>query len=151
MTDVNSVSRIYLCPSARADGENAQVFGVVTGTVDSPKVKYLKQARPSVESVSKLQGKVTPEEVFRVAATCDEKGCQHYDGQDCRLAMRIADQLPIVADQLPPCAIRQNCRWWQQEGKAACVRCPQIVTDHYNLSELTLYVATSLATARSDQ
>jgi hypothetical protein len=139
MTDVNSV---YLCPSARADGQDARIFGVITGTVDNPKVTYLKQTRPSVEIISKLHDKVTPEEVFRVAATCEEKGCQHFDGQDCRLAMRIADKLPVVVNQLPPCAIRRDCRWWQQEGGAACVRCPQVVTDHYNLSELMIRVAT---------
>jgi hypothetical protein len=139
MTDVNSV---YLCPSARADGQDARIFGVITGTVDNPKVTYLKQTRPSVESISKLHGKVTPEEVFRVAATCEEKGCQHFDGQDCRLAMRIADKLPVVVNQLPPCAIRRDCRWWRQEGGVACVRCPQVVTDHYSLSELMISVAT---------
>jgi hypothetical protein len=141
MTSTNNVSSISLCPSARADGENAQVFGVVTGTVDDPKVRYLKQAQPPAESIFKLHGKVTPEEVFRVAATCEEKGCQHFDGQDCRLAMRIVDQLPVVADQLPPCAIRRDCRWWQQEGGTSCVRCPQIVTDHYHLSGLMIHVA----------
>jgi hypothetical protein len=141
MTNTNNVSSISLCPSTRADGENAQVFGVVIGTVDDPKVRYLKQAQTSVEITSKLQGKVTPEEVFRIASACEEKGCQHFDGQDCRLAMRIVDQLPVVADQLPPCAIRRDCRWWQQEGGTSCVRCPQIVTDHYHLSELMIHVA----------
>lgn len=141
MADISNVSSTSLCPSARADGDNARVFGIVTGTVNDPRVRYLKQARPSVESTSKLQGKVTPEEVFRVAATCEEKMCQHFDGQDCRLAIRIAAQLTIVTDQLPPCAIRRDCRWWHQEGKAACVRCPQVVTDHYNLSKLMINVA----------
>jgi len=31
-------------------------------------------------------------------------------------------------DGLPACLIRATCRWYQQEGKAACHRCPQVVT-----------------------
>jgi hypothetical protein len=142
MTDISKADNISLCPSARADWDNSQVFGVVSGTVDVPKVSYLKHTRPSTETISKLQGEVTPEEVFRVAAPCEEKSCQHFDGQDCRLAMRIVDQLPVVADQLPPCAIRRDCRWWQQEGVAAYFRCPQVVTDNYNASELMISVLT---------
>ncbi|NCS45084.1 MAG: nitrogen fixation protein, partial [Microcystis aeruginosa BS11-05] len=46
-----------------------------------------------------------------------------------------------VTDILPPCRIRQNCRWWLQEGKAACLRCPQVVTDNYNPSEIFVKVA----------
>ncbi|WP_256973461.1 hypothetical protein [Nostoc sp. T09] len=33
---------------------------------------------------------------------------------------RIVEDLPGVVQ------IRSSCRWWQQEGKAACMRCPQI-------------------------
>jgi hypothetical protein len=40
-----------------------------------------------------------------------------------------------VVDALPACAIRPACRWWQQEGKAACQRCPQVVTQAYAPSE----------------
>lgn len=49
--------------------------------------------------------------------------------------MRIVEKLPAVVEQLPPCSIRRDCRWWQQEGKAACMRCPQIITDNYSSSE----------------
>jgi len=47
------------------------------------------------------------------------------------LAAMIVQWLPSVVDTLPPCAIRPACRWWQQEGKAACVRCPQVVTETF--------------------
>jgi hypothetical protein len=53
----------------------------------------------------------------------------HFDGHDCRLATRLVQLLPAVVDRLPPCHVRPDCRWWQQEGKAACLRCPQVVTD----------------------
>jgi hypothetical protein len=36
--------------------------------------------------------------------------------------------LPEVVDSLPACNICRDCRWFRQEGRAACMRCPQIVT-----------------------
>ena len=57
------------------------------------------------------------------------------DGKDCQLATRIVQILPRAVDILPPCSIRPECRWYQQEGKAACVRCPQVMTDCYTPSE----------------
>jgi hypothetical protein len=42
--------------------------------------------------------------------------------------------LPTVTESLPPCPIRANCRWWQQEGQEACRRCLQIVRDNFNVS-----------------
>lgn len=54
--------------------------------------------------------------------------------------------MPAVAEELPPYSIRANCRWWQQEGKAACMRCPQVITDTYSPSELIREVATPLVT-----
>jgi hypothetical protein len=35
---------------------------------------------------------------------------------------------------VPPCAIRQECRWFAQEGAAACMRRPEITTISYDLS-----------------
>ena len=55
--------------------------------------------------------------------------------------MRIVKNLPEVIEELLPCSIRRDCRWWQQEGKAACLRCPQVITDNYNPSELIREVA----------
>jgi len=42
--------------------------------------------------------------------------------------------LPPVVDSLPPCTIRKECRWFAQEGAAACMRCPEITTISYDLS-----------------
>ena len=89
-----------------------------------------------------VSGSVTPTEVFRFAAPCAGSGCRHFDGTDCRLAQRIVSMLPTVVDVLPACPLRSNCRWWQQEGKAACLRCPQVVTKTYHPSEQLRQVAT---------
>lgn len=67
--------------------------------------------------------------VFRIAATCEERRCSHFDGTDCGLAKRIVSGLAPVTQALPPCRIRSGCRWFGQEGRDACLRCPQVVTD----------------------
>ncbi|OZH53562.1 nitrogen fixation protein [Hydrocoleum sp. CS-953] len=130
-----TAEKTTLCPSARPESVNGVVFGVVGGTPTEPQIAYLKQPVAITEELIAKASPVTPGEIFRTAASCEESGCQHFNGKDCRLAMRIVEKLPVVAEDLPPCSIRRNCRWWQQEGKAACRRCPQVVTDDYAPSE----------------
>jgi len=120
-----------LCPSSQPEMPGAVVFGVIDGTIERPHVTHLVQPLPATDEVLSLSGPVMPTEVFRIAAPCVGTGCKHFDGSNCRLVTRIVDQLPAVAEVLPPCTIRPSCRWWQQEGKAACMRCPQIVTHNY--------------------
>ena len=125
-----------LCPSAPADSDKAVVFGVVEGTIESPRVAYLDKSQPVTEEIQNLAAPVKPTEMMRIAASCQEKKCLHFNGSDCRLAQRIVQQLPSVTETLPACQIRSNCRWWQQEGKSACLRCPQVVTENYYTSPL---------------
>ncbi len=136
-----AAEKTTLCPSARPESEDSVVFGIISGTVAEPRVAYLKQPQPITDELIAKASPITPTEIFRTAAPCATKGCQHFDGQDCRLATRIVEKLPAIAEELPPCSIRRDCRWWQQEGKAACMRCPQVITDNYNASELAVEVA----------
>jgi hypothetical protein len=115
--------------------EDSVVFGVIVGTSEEPRLAHLVKPQPVTEELLALAEPVAPTEVFRFAASCAGKGCQHFDGNNCRLAARIVENIPAVTEALPPCSIRSSCRWWQQEGKAACMRCPQIVTDNYYPSE----------------
>ena len=78
---------------------------------------------------------MSPLAVFRTAAPCAANACLHFAQGRCRLASRIVDDLSEAVDGLPACRIRPSCRWWQQEGKAACLRCPLIVTENANPSE----------------
>lgn len=125
-----------LCPSARPEMAGSLLHGVVLGTVEEPRMAPLREPVPVTAEHLKLGGSVAPTEVFRFAAPCAATGCQHFDGSDCRLAQRVVKLMPIVTQRLPPCRIRPHCRWWQQEGKAACLRCPAIVTDTCQPSEL---------------
>ncbi|MGL5943280.1 MAG: hypothetical protein ACRC2S_23525 [Waterburya sp.] len=134
-------TEITLCPSSQADTDDAVVFGVVEGTIESPRITYLDKFQPFTEEIQDLTTPVKPTEMMRIASSCQEKKCLHFDGSDCRLAQRIVQQLPSVTENLPACQIRSDCRWWQQEGKSACLRCPQVVTKNYYTSPLFERVA----------
>jgi hypothetical protein len=123
-----------LCPSAQPGMEQCRVLGVVQRDGPAPVVQYLNQHLPATAEVLAMSAPLKPTEVFRLAATCAEHRCPHFDGADCQLATRIVQILPAVVDALPPCIIRQECRWYSQEGGAACRRCPEVTTVSYDLS-----------------
>lgn len=120
-----------LCPSAQPDMKEARLFGVVSGTAEKPELAYLNERVPVTNELLAQAAPARPGQVFRIAAQCDENGCTHFDGTRCRLATRIVQILPAVTESLPACLIRPTCRWYQQEGRAACLRCPQVITETY--------------------
>jgi hypothetical protein len=130
------------CPSSQAM-EGAVVFAVVGGTVDHPSAQYLSTPLPASEQLLGLTQPVEPTEVFRLAGPCAEGRCRHFERDQCSLATRLVQLLPPVVERLPPCTIRATCRWWAQEGKEACRRCPQIVTQMYQPSEQYRQAASS--------
>ncbi len=97
-------------------------------------LEYLNQLLPASPEILALAAPLKPTEVFRLSATCAEHKCPHFNGKDCQLATRVVQILPAVVDPLPPCIIRKECRWYSQEGGAACKRCPAITTVSYDLS-----------------
>lgn len=127
---MSSSDKPVLCPSAQPEWENSQVIGVMAGTLDNPEMAYLSTPQPVTEQILELAKPVNPAEVFRFSAPCACTGCGHFaeDGAKCRLAEKVVRLVPQVVEQLPACGIRADCRWWQQEGRAACLRCPQVVT-----------------------
>lgn len=136
----NKSSKALMCPSADAAMSGSTIFGIVVGTAEEPNVVYLQQVKPIPPELLTLDAPVKPSEIFRIAATCIENSCRHFDGTKCRLTERIVDGLPAVAEQIPACAIRSKCRWWYQQGIDACKRCPQVVRDNYIESEELVHV-----------
>jgi len=123
-----------LCPSAQPGMDGCRILGVVQRDGPAPLLEYLSVHVPATSEVLATAAPLKPTEVFRLAATCAEHQCPHFDGADCRLATRVVQILPAVVDALPPCIIRKDCRWYSQEGGAACRRCPEITTVSYDLS-----------------
>jgi hypothetical protein len=121
-------TREVLCPSARPEMPGSMVFGVVAGTADEPRVAWLERPVPVTEELLAMTRPVPATQVLRFAAPCAEGACCHFNGKDCTLAQRLVQLMPAVDTSLPPCQVRRDCRWFTQEGKAACLRCPQVVT-----------------------
>ncbi len=117
-----------MCPSAQPDMSDPVLLGVRDASSEDGRIRYLETPVPLSPELLSLTGPLPATEVYRIAAKCEEKACRHFDGSNCNLATRIVQILPAVVDTLPPCKIRQDCRWFQQEGSAACVRCPQVIT-----------------------
>jgi hypothetical protein len=123
-----------LCPSAQPGMDQCRVLGLVQWDGTTPRLEYLNEPVPATPEVLAMSAPLKPTEVFRLAATCAEHQCPHFDGQDCRLATRIVQILPAAVEHLPPCIIRKECRWYTQEGGSACLRCPEVTTVSYDLS-----------------
>lgn len=70
---------------------------------------------------------------MRFAGRCQTSGCMQWTGTRCGVidrAMAIMQQAGVPpAPALPPCTIRSDCRWFSQNGPAACGTCTLIVTD----------------------
>jgi hypothetical protein len=129
------------CPSAQPGMGDVQVLGVVSRDGAEPRVAYVDATLPVSEELLAFAAPAPVAQVFRLAARCEESKCTHFDGTNCQLAVRIAKLLPPVVDSLPACSIRPECRWFRQEGRAACLRCPQIVTGNFEADEQLQQVA----------
>lgn len=127
-------SKPVLCPSAQPEWEGSQIISVVVGTVNQPEMLYLDKPQPVSAQLLDAVKPASPAEVFRFSAPCANTGCRHYSAEasQCNLAAKVVRWIPKVAEKLPPCSIRRHCRWHQQEGAAACFRCPQVVTNNVN-------------------
>jgi hypothetical protein len=142
MTQTTESAQTILCPSINPIGPDAMVFGALTGsTTEGFQVGYLTEALPATPELLAAAAPAKPTEVFRAAAPCAKRACKHYDGANCQLAARVAAMLDPVVGALPRCAIRLRCRWFRQEGREACLRCPQVATQQRNPSDLQRDVA----------
>jgi len=70
---------------------------------------------------------------FRFSSKCVQSGCKQWTGKECGVikAVLALETIPANND-LPDCSIRKTCRWFSQEGAAACNGCRYVVT---NISE----------------
>ena len=135
-------SASILCPSVTEIGPDAEVFGVLTASEAGEfRVGYLTEALPATPELLAAVTPAKPTEVFRAASPCMERRCKHFDGTNCQLAARVASMFDAVVSTLPRCAIRPRCRWFRQEGRAACRRCPQVATEQRNPTDLQSAVA----------
>jgi hypothetical protein len=114
----------FLCPSAPLY-EGSKLLGVVKeNSVD------ILSAPIEVDDVfikAANTGKVA-EQKFRFVNKCVKSGCEQWTGSECGVIKRVltAVEEKIQNEQLPPCSIRPECRWYAQEGSMACKACPTV-------------------------
>lgn len=121
-------NRKLTCPSASPEMENVQVLGVMEPGEDGQRLSYLNSNVPLSDEILQSTGDVPPTKVFRLAGDCMNGACKHFSGGKCGLAVRMPDVLEATVDHLPPCVIRKTCRWYDEAGARACLRCSQVVT-----------------------
>ena len=142
MKDAPPYPSTPFCPSAQHDWDGSVAIGVMGGTATEPRMTHLAEPLPVGEQLLALSAPVTPTEVFRFAAPCMQGACVHFRNEQCGLVTQIVQLLPRVAETVPRCAIRPHCRWWRQEGRDACLRCSQVVTDNFYPSSEMVAAAT---------
>jgi hypothetical protein len=114
------------CPSSTCSPGH-QLIGVVgptghMGYVSPP----LEIDADFVERASRRTD-VPPEARFRFAGPCVESRCAQWSEGACSVISRVVEHVDSpTADALPVCGIRSSCRWFSQEGRAACERCPLV-------------------------
>jgi hypothetical protein len=123
------------CPSAQPEWRGSAVIGVVGGTVKEPRVAFLEATLAVTPELLAKTAPVHPTEVLRFKATCIEGKCVHFKHRECTLVSRMLAALKPVSEDLPPCQIRNTCRWFYQSGNDACLRCPQVVTRYAGPSD----------------
>jgi hypothetical protein len=131
-----------MCPSAQPEMQESVVLGLFEDTPEGRRLAWIEKPQPVTPQLLAKTGEVDPRNIFRFAARCEENHCVHFNGRDCQLASRIVQILPVVVEALPACRIRPECRWYQQEGRAACLRCPEVVTHAENPTAEMVLAAT---------
>jgi hypothetical protein len=125
---VDRTSLDLLCPSAQPTVNGAVAIGVVEYAERRAEIAYLERPLPASPGLLRLAEPVRPTEIFRFAAPCQQSACEHWSGADCKLIRRIVQFVPPVSESLPRCHIRTQCRWYAEQGRPACLRCPSVVT-----------------------
>jgi hypothetical protein len=133
--------RTLQCPSARPEMPGSRVLGVIREVDGQAFLHHLADPVAVTPAVLALAGDAPLSEVFRFTAPCAASACSHFDGHDCRLAAKIVEAVPYRATSLPPCSLRRDCRWHAQEGMAACLVCPLLLSETADPSPELAYAA----------
>jgi hypothetical protein len=122
-----------LCPSARCR-DGAILLGIV---LPNGRVAFA-EGRPVVDrefvDIATSDGRRAPERRFRFSSPCAQGGCRQWTGTQCgviaaAMAETDAHRADVTTGELPPCGIRDDCRWFLQAGADACAVCELIVTE----------------------
>jgi hypothetical protein len=112
----------FLCPSAPMC-KGSKLLGIVNAENEIDIIeKPIDIDNGFTESASKGRA---PEQRFRFVNSCVKEGCQQWDGSSCSVVKIVLDKIEKKnwKNELPVCGIRDECRWFTQEGANACKVC----------------------------
>jgi len=118
-----------LCPSASCKS-GAQLLGIVLGNGAVDMLPVPLEIDDAFVVIAQ-EGR-RPEKRFRFTAPCLEAGCQQWHDGRCGVIDRCSTEIAVsstLSSHIQRCAIRPLCRWFRQDGAAACRICPEVVTD----------------------
>lgn len=127
------------CPSARAE-PGALLLGVAG---PDGRIKHLgTPLKVDAAFLDRAAAQGDPEARMRFAAPCQEGVCGHWTGEKCGLIERVFAEIDQAAADprtgtLPRCVLRAKCRWYDQEGRAACLACDLVVRTPDGAEEVT--------------
>jgi hypothetical protein len=124
---VSNVLKETLCPSAPAS-EGSLIIGIVGANGIVSYIRDRMEVTTSFLDSARLSG--TPERRFRFSSPCQQRACAQWTNGSCALPSQLAAFVPVgeLAESLPRCSIRQQCRWFIQSGARACRICPTVST-----------------------
>jgi hypothetical protein len=146
-TAAGSTQRKLECPSAQPGMENARPIGVIAGSATETRIAFFKKETLDQFDWRSRFADAEATRLLRFGATCDESRCAHFSSGRCSLGKRVNDQLAAVVDDLPPCLLRSTCRWFSEQGRSVCLRCPQVITKIPRAED----ALNAVATARGSQ
>lgn len=114
------------CPSGLSDAPESVVLGVRSGPTGQ--ATYLAEPVPAAAVAHAVPADVPPTRVLRFASHCTAS-CANRIGTQCGLINRVT-VLPALSatGAVPRCHLRPRCKWWDQKGIEACLRCPGVAT-----------------------
>lgn len=121
---------VPLCPSFAAV-PGALLLGRLA---EDGKVEILRTPMPVTSGFldALREREVEADAAYRFAGPCYSTSCSRWGGGKCQLAAKVAS-VSLAEEQspdLPDCGIRESCRWYSQQGAAACPGCVFIVRRH---------------------
>jgi hypothetical protein len=132
----NTSIKAQKCPSS-APTYGASLLGVVRGlsSVDILPAPVVLDAQ-FFEAGS---GTVPLDAKFRFLGKCAQDGCKNWYDNRCMLIEQLLSIDRVSLTSAPECAIRSECRWFDQSGERACRICPTIVRQQpVDISKLKL-------------
>ncbi|MDB5282471.1 MAG: hypothetical protein JWO06_1546 [Bacteroidota bacterium] len=120
-----------LCPSSKC-AEGSKLIGLVK---EDGHVDMLETPLEITEDFIKAaaEGR-NPQSRFRFSNNCVQGACKQWTGSRCGVVDGILDHVAqgktkVEVQAIKDCAIRPVCRWYNQNGLAACEICPLVITD----------------------